>query len=672
MRRSLFIRLARGGLRKNGNLFLPYLLACVLCVTMFYVMFALVDDDALSSLPGGGDVGSVLSFGVAVIGIFSAIILFYTNSVLAKGRRREFGLYNVLGMEKRHIGRLLFWESVYTFLCAVPGGILAGVVFSKLTQLILVRMLDGSAKFEMRFDPLAAGVTVALFLGIFFLIFLNDIRIIRAAKPVELLRASNEGEREPKSHWILAILGVLFLGAGYALSIMTRDAAAAVMLFFVAVLLVILGTYLLFIAFSVVFLKGLRKNRNYYYRTNHFATVSGMLYRMKRNAAGLASICILSTMVLVTVSTTVSLYLGANEIVDDRYPYDISIDCPADSDAGTLDELAVKARSLADARGLALSDFAEYHSLSFTGFFNDGAVTLDRNATEGVIVRGVTMIEVMTLDGYRNITGADISLAADEALCYRKGGVPDAISLLGMSFSLQALKSAPYDSGYEGMGLDVLYLVVDSGETLTRIAEGQAAVYGSDASEIRSTVRFNLSGTDAEKTDYAYALQDLTKVPAADGGYYYGYVDSKQIAVGENFFGFYGAFFFLGMFLGLMFLFATVLIIYYKQVSEGWDDRGRFAIMRKVGMTGAEIRGTIRQQVLTVFFLPLLTAGIHIVFAFPMIRHILAAFGMTDIDLFVKCTLATFAVFAFLYVLVYLATARAYYDIVGSRRARSA
>ena len=656
------------GLKKNGQLFLPYLFACVLCVAMFYIILSLAGDGAISELPGSGDVRTVLNFGTVIIGIFSAIILFYTNSVLARGRRREFGLYNVLGMEKRHIGRVLFWETAYTALLAIPCGILSGVLFSKLMQLILVRMLGGDTGFSMRFDARAAGLTVPLFWGIFLLIFLNDVRIIRAAKPVDLLRAANEGEREPKSRRVLAVLGVLFLAAGYGVSLMTKDAVAAILLFFVAVILVIVGTYLSFTAFSIVFLKRLRKNKSYYYQTRHFAAVSGMLYRMKRNAAGLASICILSTMVLVSVSTTVSLYIGTNGIIENRYPYDISVVYPVNGGVAPRDEAEQTARSMAEERGLTISDFASYRSISFAATFEEDELVLDVRGGIGLNAADITMVEVVSREGYLSLTGEDAALAPEEALAY--GTDKEEITLLGTTYALRTISKAPYRSDYAESGTGILYLVVESDETFDLIAAGQTSAYGEAASVAYDTVRFNLSGTDAEKIGYASSLGEAVRVAAAKGDYYIGYVTSKQEVRAGDSYSFFGGFFFLGMFLGFLFLIATVLIIYYKQVSEGWDDRGRFAIMGKVGMTGAEIRGTIRQQVLTVFFLPLLTAGIHIAFAFPMIRHILSAFSMTDIALFVKCTVATFAAFAFLYVLVYLATAGAYYDIVGSRRKR--
>lgn len=666
MHRSLFLGLARSGLRKNGRLFLPYLLACVLCVMMFYIVLTLQGDDAISVMSGGETVRTVLVFGAIVIGIFSAIILFYTNSMLAKGRRREFGLYNVLGMEKRHIGRVLLWETAYTALLAIPGGLVSGIVFSKLMQLILVRLLDGQAGFQMRFDPCAAGLSLLLFLAIFLLIFLNDLRIIYAAKPVDLLRAASEGEREPKSKWILATLGLMCLGSGYALSLMTHDIIEAILLFFVAVLLVIAGTYLLFIAFSIVFLKMLRKNKRYYYKTRHFATVSGMLYRMKRNAAGLASICILSTMVLVTVSTTVCLYLGADAIVEAQYPYDISIYYPQDSNVGTLTDVAEKAQSVTETHGLTMSDFAAYPSLSFSAQLKQDELTISDDWRDGATTSDRTKIELTTVKGYESLAGEAVTLTQGQALYYQKDVSREALSLLDMSFSLVQLEAAPFVSWYDGTGVNVIYLVVDSDETLKAIEAAQAAIYEDEASTIKCNIRYNLSGTESEKIACARDLDDAIKIPSEDGSYDHRYVTSKQITAGSAFYAFYGAFFFLGMFLGLMFLFATVLIIYYKQVSEGWDDRARFAIMRKVGMTGKEIRSTIRQQVLTVFFLPLLTAAMHIVFAFPMIRNILAGFNMMDIRLFVHCTLGTFGVFAALYILVYLMTARTYYRAVGN------
>lgn len=325
MRKALYMRLAGGNLKKNRQLYGPYLIACIVTVMMMCIMILLEGDRGLNTIEGGQSVAATLMFGCIVIAIFSLIILVYINSLLIKQRKKEFALYNVLGMEKRHISKVLFWESAYTAVISIGAGLIFGSVFSKLMQLILMKIIGGEISFSIDVSFSVLVFTAAIFAVFFLLVLLMNIRTIRIAQPVELLRGGSEGEREPKSKWVLAVLGVVFLAAGYVMSIMTKDVVSAITLFFIAVICVIIGTYLMFIAFSIVLLKGLKKNKRYYYQTKHFATVSGMIYRMKRNAAGLASICILSTMVIVTVSTTVCLYAGVGDIINNMYPYDVNM-----------------------------------------------------------------------------------------------------------------------------------------------------------------------------------------------------------------------------------------------------------------------------------------------------------------------------------------------------------
>jgi len=606
-------------------------------------------------------------FGSIVIGLFSVILLFYTSGALTKHRKREFGLYNVLGMEKRHIVRVLTWETLYTALIALTGGLVGGIVFSKLMQLLLMRLLGCEVQFGMRVDPTAICVTIVVFAMIFLLILLNTRRIIRLSKPVELLRGTGEGEREPKSKWLLAVLGIICIAAGYTLSIMSRSAVFAIAMFFVAVLLVIAGTYFLFTAFSIVFLKGLRKNKKYYYQTRHFATVSGMLYRMKRNAAGLASICILSTMVLVTASTTVCLYLGVDGILNHRYPYDVTlnyIDAPTEEQ---LQNSQTEIASTVAGQGLTISGEVNYDRLEFAVVRDGDKLIVDANNGNIADYTKATMVWITTADGYKNLTGQTINLGEGEALCYTDGKpFGSTLSLMDWTFSLTQLKSFPLPNEYDNVGIKTCFLVVDSLDTLRAIEQAQQQVYGDKGSVIDSSIRFNLSGTDDQKAACAKTLGEALGATGQNGDSSYSYngLDSKQIEQQDGYFTFFGAFFFLGMFLGLLFILATVLIIYYKQVSEGYEDRQRFSIMQKVGMTKQEVRATIHSQVLIVFFLPLVTAAVHVAFAFPMIRHILAAFGMLNVSLFINCTLATLFVFAVLYSAVYLLTARTYYGIV--------
>jgi putative ABC transport system permease protein len=662
MHKSLYPRLALTNLKNNKKFYLPYLLACMGTLAMFCVLMTLMRDPAIAEMKGGGTVAGTLQLGCVVVGIFSCILLFYTSSVLTKQRKKEFGLYNILGMEKRHIGLVLLWESLYTFLITLAGGVVASVVFAKLLQLVLIRLLGGELNFSLAFDFPSVLTSAILFAAIFFLIYLNTVRAIHKAKPVDLLHGTNQGEREPKSKWVLAILGVLCLGTGYVMSVMTKDALSAIMLFFVAVLFVIAGTYLLFTAFSIVALKALRRNKNYYYKTSHFATVSGMLYRMKRNAASLASICILSTMVLVTVSTTVCLYLGVGDMVRQQHPTEISAvygNLPVEKRETVQNTLFDTAR----AQGRQVLNPMGYLSLKFTVIREGAELKLGKNGVNDFdMVNDVSVLFLTDAAGYESMTGKTLSLQPGQALAWSdKNAVGDTVTLLGNTYHVTQLSSFPVDSGYLSLSVETIYMVVDSEATLTAIEQAEQTVYYDGGSSIEYRVACDLDGTDAEKVACGDAMmradsynldENTTYTFNARTAYY-----QEQIA-------FYGAFFFIGMLLGLLFLLATVLIIYYKQVSEGYDDREHFEIMQKVGMTKREVKSTIRSQVLIVFFLPLLAAAIHVAFAFPMIQRMLMAFGMVNAGLFAACTAISLAIFAAIYIVVYLLTSRTYYSIV--------
>lgn len=609
--RNLYPRLAATNLKKNRRFYLPYLLACIVIVALFCIILTLASDPYLGQMQHGGSVSQVLGFGVSIMALFSAIILFYTNSTFTKQRKREFAIYNILGMEKRHISYVLFWESLYTAAMALFFGLVAAGVFSKLLQLVLMRLIGGEATFGLNIRLMSIGYTVAFFGALFLLLLLNTIRIIHLSNPVQLLRAGSEGEREPRSKWILALLGAVCLAAGYLISLRTNVALYAIQNFFPAVILVIIGTYLTFIALSVVVLKALRKNRRYYYKTSHFATVSGLIYRMSRNAAGLASICILSTMVLVTVSTTVSLYKGLDAYADVRWPQDMTLTLMTDPQTNTVPDVAPVLRVVDDTMtraGLTQSNVHGYRTVRFSAQRSGDALDLTSE----------------------QLTGS----SADE---------------------------------YAVMGLHTLYLVVpDLTEMLELRAQQNAYAneHGGTRSMLNYTYQFDLSGTDDEQLDALHVLLSDPAFESAAVAANVNYTTDMRADGYPTLRSTYGGFLFLGFFLGFVFLFATVLIIYYKQVSEGYDDRGRFRIMQQVGMTPKEVKATIRTQVLLMFFLPLVTAAIHIAFAFPLIKQIVFAFGLQNVHLFLLCTLGTFGVFALLYTFVYLLTARTYYRIV--------
>ena len=667
--RNLYPRLAATNLKKNRRFYLPYLLACIVIVALFCIMLTLASDPYLGQMQHGGSVSQVLGFGVSIMALFSAIILFYTNSAFTKQRKREFAIYNILGMEKRHISYVLFWESLYTAAMALFFGLVAAGVFSKLLQLVLMRLIGGEATFGLNIRLMSIGYTVVFFGALFLLLLLNTIRIIHLSNPVQLLRAGSEGEREPRSKWILALLGAVCLAAGYIISLRASAALYAIQYFFPAVILVIIGTYLTFIALSVVVLKALRKNRRYYYKTSHFATVSGLIYRMSRNAAGLASICILSTMVLVTVSTTVSLYKGVDAYAAVQWPQDVKITLMTDTRTNTVPDVAPVLRVVDDTMtraGLTQSNVHGYRTVMFSTLRSGDA--LDQFTGSGVYASTVMVLDT---EGYADLTGEQVTLAPGEALAWTDGKpFGDTLTLGGRAFRLRQLDSFPLDSGSSIMGLHTLYLVVPDLDSVLELRAQQNAYvseHGGTRSMLNYTYQFDLSGTDAEQLDALHALLSDPAFESAAEAANVNYTTDMRADGYPTLRSTYGGFLFLGFFLGFVFLFATVLIIYYKQVSEGYDDRGRFRIMQQVGMTPKEVKATIRTQVLLMFFLPLVTAAIHIAFAFPLIKQIVFAFGLQNVHLFLLCTLGTFGVFALLYTFVYLLTARTYYRIVSAK-----
>lgn len=647
--RNLYPRLAATNLKKNRRFYLPYLLACIVIVALFCIMLTLASDPYLGQMQHGGSVSQVLGFGVSIMALFSAIILFYTNSTFTKQRKREFAIYNILGMEKRHISYVLFWESLYTAAMALFFGLVAAGVFSKLLQLVLMRLIGGEATFGLNIRLMSIGYTVAFFGALFLLLLLNTIRIIHLSNPVQLLRAGSEGEREPRSKWILALLGAVCLAAGYLISLRTNVALYAIQNFFPAVILVIIGTYLTFIALSVVVLKALRKNRRYYYKTSHFATVSGLIYRMSRNAAGLASICILSTMVLVTVSTTVSLYKGLDAYADVRWPQDMTLTLMTDPQTNTVPDVAPVLRVVDDAMtrtGLTQSNVHGYRTVRFSALRSGDALDLTSEQLTGSSADEYAVM-VLDTEGYAGLTGEQVTLAPSEALAWTDGAAfGDTLTLGGDTLRLRQL---------------------DSVLELRAQQNAYTSEHGGTRSMLNYTYQFDLSGTDDEQLDALHVLLSDPAFESAAVAANVNYTTDMRADGYPTLRSTYGGFLFLGFFLGFVFLFATVLIIYYKQVSEGYDDRGRFRIMQQVGMTPKEVKATIRTQVLLMFFLPLVTAAIHIAFAFPLIKQIVFAFGLQNVHLFLLCTLGTFGVFALLYTFVYLLTARTYYRIVSAK-----
>ena len=664
MNKGLYTRLAGVNIRQNKQFYIPYLLTGIFTVAMFYIILALQGNDALNHMSGGGNIKMILGFGTVIIGLCAVVFLFYTNSFIIKRRKKELGVYNILGMEKRHISRVLLYETFFTAFIAIAVGLATGILFNKLMCMVLYKMMGYDAGIGFYVSTAAIRTAIELFAVIYILTFLYDLWQVRLANPVELLHGGSVGEREPKTKLIMTIVGFICLGIGYYIAITTKSPLKALMLFFVAVLLVIIGTYCLFMAGSIALLKMLRKNKGYYYKSRHFTAVSGMLYRMKQNAVGLANICILSTMVLVVLSTTFSMFIGIEDELETRYPYDISVEADY-GDAGIVAEDEVREATLQaiETSGRSVRTKAAYAELSFAAMKEGNGYILQNNFNSGDY-SNVTMLTIITKDGYWELFGEQLPELADNEVILVSDTDED-----GKVFSLQNEKFAvkeviKQDIERESYMLNMMsgscYVVVNDKTQLTRFYNLQRTEYGENASEYRYKVGVDIDGTKEEKI--ACVDQVVANIEALDN--VSAFCESRA-GNEDEFRMMYGGFFFLGAYLGIMFLMITVLIIFYKQISEGYDDKERFAIMEKVGMSNKEVKGTIQSQIRIVFFLPLLTAVIHVIAAFPLITRLLLAMNLSNVKLFAIGMTGTVIAFAIIYLIVFLITSRTYYKIVG-------
>lgn len=658
-----YAKLAFENIKKNAQTYIPYLLTCVGTIMMYYIIRGLSMNPSLTRIQGGEAMQSMMDFGSWIIGIFAVIFLFYTNSFLVKRRKKEFGLYNILGMEKRHLARVVLWEGIYSFAVSMAAGLGFGVLFSKLVFLGVERILKLTMTLKFVAAPKAMAEAVILFGVIFLVNLLNMLRQIHLAKPVELLRGGNVGEKEPKTRWLIALLGFVTLGIGYYMAATVVDPVEALVLFFVAVVLVIIATYCLFTAGSIAVLKLMRKNKRFYYKANHFISVSGMMYRMKQNAAGLASICVLSTGVLILISTTICLYIGTEDSIRVRYPRNIYVEI---KNAG--EEVPGKVKSMVGAalqeHGLEQKDEQSYYR-DFYLVKQDGNRFLSVSEEDYDIVstKEYASIECVTLEDYNRLTGKDETLEADEVLVYVEEGELEEgeLSFGETVFHVkETLEELPISAGELGSVTNMYYLILPEKETSEEIAEALNETEDADGQVMFWEYYYSFD-LDAEEQEQLQVWEKLAEAVKRSG--MSGSVRSAAEAR-SSFYTMNGSLLFLGIFLGFLFLMATVLIIYYKQISEGYDDRERYQIMQKVGMSRREVKSSIRSQVLTVFYLPLLMAGIHILFAFNIIKRILRMMGLYNIELFILCTAGTMILFAAFYCLVYSRTAKSYYKII--------
>lgn len=651
-RRRLYPKLAAENIRKNSKSYIPYIITCILTIAMFYIICSLSCNKGLENMQRGSSaMPQILRFGTVTVGIFAVIFLFYTNSFLMKKRKKEFGLYNILGMEKRHIAKVVSFETLYVSVLGIVLGLASGIALDKAMYLLIARLMDLEIPLGFYISAQSLIVTLLLFGAIFLLILLNSLRQIHISKPIELLNGGNVGEKEPKTKWVMTFLGVICLGLGYTIALTVKGMADAIAFFFIAVILVIIGTYLLFTAGSIFVLKALRKNKGYYYKTKHFISVSGLIYRMKQNAVGLANICILSTMVLVMISSTTSLIFGLEDIIAFQYPNDITLygntNDETMSNFEALEQIMERFSDCSEKKG-------DYTSVNFSCRLSENSLVIDGERN--------VYVKFITEEDYNRYSENTVSLGDGEIIpiisdsAYIEGSHAKdefkypAVEIFGNEYKIKEIfEDEPSMDLYAG-----IRFIVKNIKTLEKINDSYSNAVGAEETIPYSrTVSYNI--TDESKIDeILVSLNENRK----------NVIVEDRFTAREGIMGIYGGLFFLGIFLGTLFVMATILIIYYKQISEGYDDKGRFEIMQKVGMTKSEVKSSIHSQVLCVFFLPLIAAGIHMSFAFPIVSKMLKGLGLVNTSLYITCTLGSFFVFAVIYVLIYSITAKVYYRIV--------
>lgn len=670
MHKGIFSRLAKQNIRNNKSTYIPYIITCIFCIAMIYMMEFLRDCPTLDQAVRQADEVRMIVFtGEIVVEIFCIIFLIYSNSFLMKRRQKEIGLYNILGLERNHIGIVMFLETIITSIGSLAGGIAAGIIGSKLALLLLLKLLHIPS--VLGFYISVKGIFTCLFMfGIVFLmiLFLNLAKI-HLSRPVELLRGNNTGEKEPAAKWLMALIGFICLGAGYYLAVTTESPIKAITIFLLAVILVMAGTYLLFTAGSIVILKFLRRRKSFYYRTGNFISISGMLYRMKQNAIGLASICILSTGVLLMISMTVSIYFGMNDIMLNRYPYDVDMSVTSISEEECQTAIEAFEKAIADNKVPVEKSVEEIYLDIVCSKNGDQILIKPANTIRNS--DSVLVLSLLNQAEYERLTGISANLNDGEIFAWYPSAVQkDSVTVDETEFTVKKwLDKNPLTCGEDAVSDNAVLVVTD--EDFKKFDEMRTEMYKGVSSapageDLTLHLGLDITGSETDKIDFGTPVMEAVKDLRKNGGL----SENSWITSGirqqeyESYYADNGSLLFIGIFLGSLFLMGTAMIIYYKQISEGYEDQKRFEIMQKVGLSRREVRSSVRRQILMVFFLPLLMAMLHITMAFPMIRRMLLLFGMTNTKLFIGCTAGTVLIFAVVYGLIYLMTARSYYHIV--------
>ena len=675
MKTGLYPKLAANGMRKNGRLYAPYLVTCIMMVAVYYILHFLGYSGIMDGMPGGHTATDMMRMGTYIMTLFGLLFLFYTQATLIKGRKKEFGLYSILGMNRVNLGRIMFFETLFTWAVAIGGGLIAGIGLSKLAELGFTKLIEVPVRYTFSVSFSSVIMTVLTYSAVFLLIYLNSIRQVGFASPIELVTADKEGEKPPKSNWLVGILGLMSLGAGYYIALRIQQPMSALMWFFVAVILIMIGTYLLLIAGSVILCRMLQKDKDYYYRTNHFVSVSSMMYRMKRNGAGLASICILLTMILVMMSSTSALYTGAEQCLNVRYPNEVgAFACKYGYDEGLEDlgeKLDTDIKAAAEEHGAEIKNNKTYYEWSISGYFDNSKLDIALNSKSNLAFINydkVAQILFIDADVYNRVFGYNETVTPGEALVGTAKNIEigDVITIGDVPFKVTKRiddRIAEIDPAAQVSASPGIFMVVKDVNEVARNYTKYADYDGEPMLAWFWNCRFDTGLKADEQVALADTLDNLIKKELQPLDFDNCYCESHE-AERSDFVSTFGGLFFLGMLLSVIFLVSCVIIMYYKHVSEGFEDQSRFDIMQKVGMTKEDIRKSINSQMLTVFLIPIIFACIHLAVVLPIVNKLLMLFGLFDIPRLIIASCVCVLICGIVYAVIYRVTSNAYYRIV--------
>ena len=645
----LKLKLSRQTISKNLQLYLPFLLANAVLVGINYIFFSMTTNKSLEKQNYGSVLIQLMNIGLVFTLAITFFFMIYINGIVSRRRNHELGLYSILGMTRSDLGKMIFFIDAIMFVASSVLGLVFGATFVKFVGLGLKKLLD-MGHFDIPvFSSVAAIICVGYFAAVYFILLLGDLWRLRSVNPLDLWKATNKREKEPRGSWIFGIVGVIALGSGYAIAVRMKASMDAVTSFMLAVILVVIGTYLVFIAVSIIFLKMLRKNKNFYYKRNHFISVSGMIYRMKQNGASLASICLLLTTALVAIVTTGTLRLSQEATVRLYNPYDVVM--TKKTPISHADKMTIQSKAKDNHVTVG-----KYVNMMMTGPIYGNFSGSAYSVSKTVDMSTENQLFAVPVADYNRIQKQNVHLAKDEILmCSSKGGYDkNRLTIKGKTYKVRHIDSFDFYFDYQRTIFKPIFVFAKDRKVCEQISGKWLYAMG-----------YDISGKKSDLKRYAAGLGDkFTAVVKKNSQEPYMDSFTDRPSVSDLFNQLFGGLLFIGIFVSIVMLIATVVVMYYKQVSEGYADRDRFKTMQQVGLSREETKSAINSQVLTVFMLPIIGAAVNVGFAIPAIQKMLVLLSMYDKLLLVKFGIVSLAVTFLGYVAVYKLTTNVYENIV--------